>query len=166
MQYNLSIIQDVLAKMPSSPYIHPVFMVDVLKELQAKEYKAFKEHKKYPLVIINKNYTEVAPQDKVCSVWLKDVRIYVITNKTEVDYEYDKRERFVLQPLLLLADEVTETIRRSCKFNLTNKGHNTTPKVNVPKRPYILSLGEMQNQLKEVVECFEIHYDYLKVLNL
>lgn len=166
MQYNLSIIQDVLAKMPSSPYIHPVFMVDVLKELQAKEYKTFKEHKKYPLVIINKNYKEVAPQDKVCSVWLKDVYIYVITSKTEVDYEYDKRERLALQPILPLANEVVETIRKSCLFNLTNKGNNTKVKVDIVKRPYILSLGEMQNQLNEVVECFEVHFDYLKVLNL
>ena len=166
MQYNISIIQDVLAKMPSSPYIHPVYMVDVLKELQAKEYKAFREHAKFPLVIINKNYKEVAPQDKVCSVWLKDVYIYVITSNTKVDYEYDKRERLALQPILPLANEVVETIRKSCLFNLTNKGNNTKVKVDIVKRPYILSLGEMQNQLNEVVECFEVHFDYLKVLNL
>lgn len=167
MAYNLSIIQDVLAKMPSKPYIHAVYMVDAGKELALKDIGIFKKESKYPLIIVNKNYEEILPKDKVCSVWLKNVRIYVITSKTDANLEYDKRERTVLQPLFNnLTEEVLETIKKSCKFNLTNKGHNTQMPCVVKRIPFMLTGGKEQNNINEIVDCMEINFEYLKVLNL
>lgn len=167
MGYNLSIVQDVLLGMPSKPYIHAVPMVDALRELALKNIGVFKKTPKFPLVIVNKNYEETLPKDKVCSVWFKDVRIYVITSKTDSEFEYDKRERTVLQPLLdVLTQEVLDTIKKSCKFNLTNKGHNTQMPCVVRRRPFLLTGGPTQNNINEVVDCMEIYFEYLKVLNL
>lgn len=171
MEYN-SLIQSVIRKMPSTPFVLCTYMIDAGKELAIKEAYDKNYTTSYPMVILDKSYGEVLPQDTVSEVWLKDVSIYIITDSnvskgiTElIDLEYETREKDIFESVLYpFKDELIETMISSYKFNFSNKGNQTVTPYTVKRYPYILSSDVSQNNLNKIVDCLEVHFDYLKII--